>query len=390
MAKTKGVAFTDTYEMDSENTQMRETADGYLVCQPRIARTGIQLYSGAEVGRPDLQTVRVYRPETEVMHKDSLKSLAGKPVTVEHPDEPVTAKNWKDLAVGHMGDEVLRDGDFIRVPMILMDSNAIDIARGGKRQLSVGYTAVLQWADGVTPKGEAYDVMQTSIRANHVAITHTARGGDKLRMGDSRERNGPMRKILIDGISVEMEERDLQVVERRLASLEADLAAAKTNLATAQTTAQNDVATARTETANATAIVQTKDAEIATLKQQLADTKLSPQKLDQMVNDRVQTVQRAKALLDSVVVDAKSDAEIRRQVVSAKLGDVAKDWNDDMVTASFNTLTVATGDNGNGLGSVVNLLRNNDTGGNDPRAKSYETYETDLQNRWKTAGQRTA
>ena len=341
--------FIDTYSLDTTTVQLRETADGYVVCQPRIARTGIQLYTGEEVGRPDMEQVRVYRPETEVMHKDSLKSLAGKPVTIEHPAEPVTAKNWKDLAVGHMGDEVLRDGEFVRVPMILMDAGAIDITRGGKRQLSVGYTAALKWGDGVTPAGEPYDCMQTAIRANHVAITHTARGGDKLRMGDLKEKTMTTRKIMIDGISVEMEERDTQVVERRLSALEAELATAKTALATAQTTAQNDVATARTETANATTLANNKDAEIATLKSQLADAKMSPDKLDKLVTDRVATVQRAKALHDAVVVDGKSDAEIRRQVVAAKLGDTAKDWTDDMVTASFNTLSTATGDSGNGL-----------------------------------------
>ena len=381
-------AFTDTYALDS--VKMRETADGYLVCQPRIARTGIQLYTGAEVGRPDLEQVRVYRPEAEVMHKDSLKSLAGRPVTIEHPDEPVNSKNWKDLAVGSLGDEVLRDGEFIRVPMILMDASAIEYARSEKRELSVGYTAILQWADGKTPAGEDYDCMQTAIRANHVAITHTARGGDKLRMGDSKEKKEmTTRKIMIDGISVEMEERDTQVVERRISALEAELATAKTALATAQTTAQNDVATARTETANATAAGQTKDAEIATLKQQLADAKTTPEKLDKLVTDRVATVQRAKALLDSVVIDGKSDADIRRQIVNAKLGDVAKEWTDDMVTASFNTLTTAT-DSGNGLNAVVNILRNNDTGGTDPRSKAYTEYETELSNRWKTAGHRVA
>ena len=200
----------------------------------------------------------------------------------------------------------------------------------------------------------------------------------------------PTKKIMIDGISVEMEERDTQVVERRLSALEAELATAKTALATAQTTAQNDVATARTETANATTLANNKDAEIATLKSQLADAKMSPEKLDKLVTDRVATVQRAKALHDSVVVDGKSDAEIRRQVVAAKLGDTAKDWTDDMVSASFNTLSTATADNGNGLSRVVDLLRNNDTGGGDALNKAYNEYETALSERWKTAGQRVA
>ena len=140
--------FIDTYSLDTATVQLRETADGYVVCQPRIARTGIQLYAGAEVGRPDLDQVRVYRPENEVMHKDSLKSLAGKPVTIEHPAEPVTAKNWKDLAVGHMGDEVLRDGEFVRVPLILMDAGAIDITR--ERQAPIVGRLLRQRCNGAT------------------------------------------------------------------------------------------------------------------------------------------------------------------------------------------------------------------------------------------------
>ena len=163
---------------------LRETADGYLVCRPRIARTGIQIYSGAEVGRPGMREVRVYRPESEVFHRDAITSLAHKPVTIEHPNELVTPKNWKQHTVGHLGDEVLRDGDFIRVPLVLMDAGAIEQVREGKSQLSVGYTAMMIWADGVSPEGDPYDVTQTQIRANHVAITHTARGGAKLCMGD--------------------------------------------------------------------------------------------------------------------------------------------------------------------------------------------------------------
>ena len=164
------------------------------------------------------------------------------------------------------------------------------------------------------------------------------------------------RKIMIDGIGVEMEERDLQVVERRIGALETELATAKTELATAKTTAQNDVATARTETANATAVSQTKDAEIATLKQQLADATITAEKLDARADARAQVKQRAKALLDTVVLDKKSDEDIRRQVVNATLGDTAKDWTDDMVTASFNTLANAVQDSGNGLSTVVNIL----------------------------------
>ena len=374
--------FEESVMLDA-STDLRETSDGYLVAHPRVARTGIQLYRGHEVGRPDLAEVRVYRPEAEVMSKDLLRSLAHKPVTIEHPDQPITARTWKDLAVGHLGDDIVRDGEFVRVPMMLMDANAIDIVRGGRKQLSVGYTAVLKWGDGKTDGGEEYNAIQTTIRANHVAITHTARGGDKLRMGDRKTKEAKMAKLTVDGIVIDMEDRDAQVIERRITQLEKDVAAAKA-------TAQNDVATAKTEVANATAVSQTKDAEIVTLKQQLADA-LSPQKRAQAARERHAVEQRAKSLFDAVVIDdTRDDADLRRQVVNARVGEVAKGWNDDMVTASFNTLHVL-GDSGNGGGlrHVVNVLQHNNTGGTDPVAAAYAQYDKDLTERWKTAGVRS-
>jgi uncharacterized protein len=394
--KTKPTPFVETLALDSttlndDETKMRLTSDGYLVCRPRIARTGIQLYRGEEVGRPDMKEVRVYRPESEVFSIDAIKSLAGKPLTVEHPDEPVTSKNWRELSVGYVGNEVMRDGEFIRIPLHLMDAQAIEEVKSGKTQLSVGYSAVLDWKDGQTSSGEPYHVTQTAIRANHVAITHTARGGPLLRMGDKQEREMATRTITVDGLPVTLEDRDAQIVEKQITKLTTDLSAAQTALATAQTTAQNDTATSATALANAKTEVQTKDAEIATLKQQLTEAKMSPQKLDQMVSARVACVQRAKDIIgDSVVVEGKSDADIRRQVVSAKLGETAKDWSDDMITASFNTLTVAIGDTGNGLQHVVDVVRHNDSNFGDARAKAYTEYETGLQNRWKTAGVRNS
>jgi hypothetical protein len=394
----KTTDFVERFVMDKamladKKFALKKLNDGYMVCMPRIARTGIQEYLGIEMGRPDLEKVLVYRPESEVFSHDAVKTLVGKPVTVEHPDVMITAENWKDYAVGHVGDEVMRDGDCIRVPLHLMDATAVKEVNGGRAELSVGYSAIIEWADGVTPSGEPYNAKQTSIRANHVAITHTARGGPLLRMGDNRRDTMATRTISVDSLQVTLEDRDAQIVERHIAKLAADLATAQTVLAAAQTAAQTDVAKATTDAANAKAEVQTKDAEITTLKSQLADAKMTPQKLDQMVAARVATVQRAKSIIgDALVVDGKTDADMRKQVVLTKLGEVAKDWNDDMINASFNTLSVATVDNnysGNGLNHVVQVIASNDPGG-DARGKAYADYDKDISNRWKTAGGRAA
>lgn len=163
----------------------RRTADGYLVADVKVARTGIQNYLGSELGRDDLPVVRVYRPESEVFATDAMHSYAYRPVTVEHPSKMVTADTWKALAAGQTGGEVVRDGEFVRVPLVLMDAAAIKAYQAGKRELSMGYTAEIVFEDGVTPDGEAYDAIQTNLRMNHLALVDRARGGDALRIGDS-------------------------------------------------------------------------------------------------------------------------------------------------------------------------------------------------------------
>lgn len=160
----------------------RLTADGYLVADARIARTGVQVYRGDEVGRPDLVTVRLYRPPEEVFSDATMRSFAHRPVTVDHPTEKVDATTWKKVAAGQIGDQVTRDGEFVRVPMTLMDAAAIAAWQAGKRELSAGYTAQIVFGDGQTPEGEPYDAIMTGIVGNHLALVDKARGGPQLRL----------------------------------------------------------------------------------------------------------------------------------------------------------------------------------------------------------------
>ena len=127
-------------------TGVHRTADGFMVADARVSRSGIQEYLGIEVdpdntlGLRDKQIVRVYRPEDEVFGKKAMQTYAHRPVTNDHPSTPVTAENWKRLSIGSTGGEVARDGDWVRVPLVLMDAEAIAQVEGGKRELSMGYT----------------------------------------------------------------------------------------------------------------------------------------------------------------------------------------------------------------------------------------------------------
>ncbi|OOG61975.1 hypothetical protein B0E45_31710 [Sinorhizobium sp. A49] len=318
----------------------RRTADGYLVAEVRTARTGIQDYAGHEVGKPEMPVVKVHRPADQVFARDSLGSYAHKPVTNDHPDEAVSAANWKDLAVGQIGDEVARDGEFVRIPLVVMDAAAIKAIDEGKRELSAGYTCDLAWEPGTTPEGEKYDAIQKDIRINHVAIVQRGRAGSQARIGDGvrswgavpvtsdqkpkEEKIMTLKTVTVDGIPVEVTDQGATVI----ATLQSRLADAVSKMTA-------------TETAHQTALAA-KDAELAKKDAELDATKakvLSDADLDKRVQARGDLIATAKAIASDVKTEGLSDAAIRKAVVTAKIGDAAiAGKSDAYIDARFDTL----------------------------------------------------
>lgn len=141
-----------------------------------------------------------------------------------------------------------------------------------------------------------------------------------------------MKTILIDGNSVEVSD----AAEIAVKGLMAKLADAEKKLTEAEEKAKQEAE----EKDAKDAAIATKDAEITDLKAKLAAAE-SPAALDAALKDREAVVSKARAILgDKLVVDGKTTAEIRKQVVDAKLGDTAKDWTDAQVDASFAALSV--------------------------------------------------
>lgn len=314
----------------------RLTRDGYLVADAKIARTGIQLYSGKEVdpenkaGFRDRAVVRVFRPESEVFSSDALASFAHRPVTNDHPAEAVSASNWKTHSVGMTGNEIARDGDFIRVPMVVMDQAAIADWKAGKRELSCGYESKIVFDAGTTPTGEAYDAIQTDIRGNHLAIVARGRAGSECRIGDQGapetgepkapvhqgDRRMSLKTITVDGLPVETTDAGIAAIEKMRGLLTvSDKALADEKAAHEKTKADKDAEAAK------------KDVEIEDLKKKVVDAAA----LDALVADRAAVVTKAKALDPNVVTDGKSNAEIKRSV----LGDSVKDKSEAYIDAAW-------------------------------------------------------
>lgn len=373
---------------------VRLTRDGYAVAEVRAARTGIQQYAGAEVGRPDLAVVNVYRPPESVFANDSMASYGFKPVTINHPAEGVTADSWKALAVGVVGGDVVRDGGFVKVPLALMDAAAIKAVQDGTREISMGYVCDLAFEDGVTPEGEPYQAIQKDIRINHLALVPKGRAGPQCRVGDAKpdlaKAKGKLRAAIalhekhMNGSAPttgkageKSQQAMMDLMEEALAALSGesarsgmgsmdahpsqalcstgdrlmtlktitvdglpvettDAGAIAIDLLRGKLSQAADAMTAAKTTHDAA--LAAKDAEMAAKDAEIADLKtkvLDAVALDALVAERSTIVAKAKALDAKVVTDGKSNAEIKRAV----LGDAAKDKSDAYVDAAFDLKT---------------------------------------------------
>lgn len=283
------------------------TPEGYFVADALVARANnIQDYRAGELGLTDRdpgEVVRVFRPEAEVFAPDSLASAVRLPITLDHPVQNgkgvmVDARNWREFTRGQTGDDVMRDGEFMRVPLRVTDGPAVASVQTDRQEFSLGYDCKLHFEAG-TFNGQAYDAVATDLRYNHLAACRTARGGPQLRIVDERPaHNGGTnmpKALMVDGFSVNLGD-------------EAATEAAITNLRTARDTALNAVTDGQTALAAANATIAAKDAEISNLKDQVANV-ASPQAMRDAAASYARSLNKAKAL-GAPVTDAMDEKAI--------------------------------------------------------------------------------
>jgi hypothetical protein len=82
----------------------------------------------------------------------------------------VRTDTFRELARGHVGDNVAADGRFVAATLYVQDAALVDaIERGDRREISCGYTCSYDPTPGEY-KGEHYDGRQVGITYNHAAI----------------------------------------------------------------------------------------------------------------------------------------------------------------------------------------------------------------------------
>jgi len=290
---------------------------GFLTTKVDLARAGVYKYTGKELGleAPDNaeRVIGVLRHPDEVFHPDSIKSFTNIPITDDHPQYFVNTDNIRSTQKGQVsGVQVV--GNYIQGIATITDKDLIEKILGGKIQVSPGYSCAIKKEAGVY-NGEKYEYAQKDIRANHLAVVSSARGGSGCKFTDKKGEK--MALIKINDVSVEVSDNAVtafQIYEKTVNEAHSNL---------------------KKKLADSKGAIDKLQGEVDALKK----AQLTDEQVEQMVADRAKLVSDAIAI-DKTIDVSVGPSEIKKQVIVKVLGiDVANlnDKSAEYIGAMYDT-----------------------------------------------------
>lgn len=384
--------------------------NGFLQAPAQISRIGIYEYLNE-----DGSTRRELRTPDEVFAEDSLRSFSMMPITDGHPAEGwVTATNAKLHQRGTMGESLVPAPDGVHVlgNMMITDAALVGkVERGESPETSCGYTCHADESPGTVDAaliaqfpalqpwaGQRYDVKQTCIRGNHVAVLPRGRAGPgarvKLDKGDAivitdshpQGVSAPKENLVkttIRGITFEIPDQAAEA----LAAERADHDEVVTSLASRIDSLESEVTETTSALEKASARADTAEAE-AKKQSQRADGAASPEAIAAVVKERTDLADVAKRA--GVEVDmAKFDAAAIKRAVVEKLTGLKLDGKGpEYVQAAFDIERTKLDERVTGA-EILNAVEGQDRNGQRSDAGDAKDARQDMidaQNqRWKKA-----
>lgn len=312
-----------------------ELGDGSVRFNARLTRTGVFDYGDH----------KELRRAEDVFDQKALDSFKGLTVTVGHVAW-LDGENWKTHSVGHVGDDVRQDGQYVAASLVVKDPKALaKIDSKELAEISMGYSVDLDEAPGRTDAGEEYDAVQKNIFGNHAALgpLNWGRAGRGAR--------------LLDGAAYPSSDMTLRV-DAPLDTKDLDALRADATDARKERDAAREDATAqkkRADTLEAERDAARRDAD-------KAKAELEEQKKSEVarVDARIDLVDAARGVLGKEFKHSgKSDRDIRiavLQKVDAKADFANK--SDDYVAAAFDLATKKVDEERTSLGGVNETTTN--------------------------------
>lgn len=152
-----------------------------------LSKVGIYDYSGAQIGAPAdraHEVFKVYRPAEELAAAETIESFKLSPFINDHTmlGHGFTSTDERPVA-GVVGESVYFSGDTLYGNIKVYSNKLAEAVKSGKTELSCGYRCRYEFTPGVFD-GKPYDVVQRTIRGNHLALVDEGRMGPEVSILD--------------------------------------------------------------------------------------------------------------------------------------------------------------------------------------------------------------
>ena len=318
-------------------------ANGFMRVSATVTAPGVYAYVRDGKLRHEL------KPDSEIFAPLHMESVHGAVVTDEHPPGAVavTPENSSKLQRGHSMSPPTRSAAGLDVELVVTDAKLIEAAESKRKTgVSLGMRNTFDHTPGVwkAPDGSMhpYEVIQTNMVTNHIAIVSTPRVTSAQLHLDSLEQDGPqdnhtmenLGTLTIDGAHFQIDANVAKVAMASIARKDSELTALQAKLekdakSYDSLTEEKDKALAERDTAQAAS-----DGFEEKLK--TADAV----DVDVLVTKRLAFLDRAKQVLTAdkfEEVKGKSDKDIMRFTCDSLKIDLT-DKSDAYIEARFDGL----------------------------------------------------
>lgn len=330
----------------------KETDEGYLtITACPITRPGVFPYRRSDGGT----SMEAKLPE-ELFSSVTVASANAKPMTDDHPNEPVNISNYNKYAKGMTHNDAAVKDNKLAISFTFTDLETIKKIQDGKKELSIGFQADVKAETG-TYDGMHYDSVQRNMIINHIALVDEGRAGPEVAirgdsvafMIDSKDKKvgGKTMPVLkIDNKDYEVD----PVIKANYDAMTAKLDAAEQKASNVETIeGQRDALQAQVDNLT-TELTAAKEKEI------------TGDALDKMIQGRVDLVTKATSFLgDSFDFSGKSDREVKEAVITKANKDFKGDGkSDDYINAYFDSMSALAKDKGFTAGAVFTDAKDKD------------------------------